>query len=171
MSHPSRRYLLGAAFALGALAATPSVAQFSPSPAAPLRFSSVSVDVSRLQALGLGPFADLLAAATLAEARRTFADRLGGPGPRLVIRLTGLSLNSYAGGESFRGRGGGVSSDYLEGEALVVGPGGQILARYPQLSAVPASSGGAWYTPGNEERRAVYIARHFAAWLRRTVGA
>ncbi len=32
-------------------------------------------------------------------------------------------------------------------------------------------SGGAWYTPGNEERRAVYIARHFAAWLRRTVGA
>jgi len=143
------------------------LAQFAPAPAA-WQFSSVTVDVSRLHALGLGPYAEFVRAALLAEMRRAFADRLGRRGPRLVVRITGISLASYSGGGG--GRFGGGHTDSLDGEALIVGPRGEILARYPQLSATPASSGGAWYDPESERRRTLYLAQHYASWLRRTIG-
>jgi hypothetical protein len=62
-----------------------------------------------------------------------------------------------------------MNSDYLEGEALVVGSHGEVLGRYPQLSAIPASSGGAWYLPGSEGRRVVALAKPFGGWLRRAI--
>ena len=127
--------------------------------------SSVVVDVDRLFALGAGPSAELVRSAVTAELRSLFADGLGGR--RLVVRLTALSLSSYAGGG---GRSGSGDTDYLEGEALLLGPGGEILARYPQILALPASGGGAWYLPGNEQRRIVILARYYAQWLRRTMG-
>ena len=108
--------------------------------------------------------------AVLAETRRAFADRLGGPGPRLVVRITGIYLASYSGGGSGRFGGTAQSTDSLDGEALVVGPRGEILARYPQLSATSAASGGAWYDPASEQRRVGYLAQHYAGWLRRTIG-
>jgi hypothetical protein len=37
----------------------------------------------------------------------------------------------------------------------------------PQLSALPASSGGAWYDPASERRRVAALAEHYAQWLRR----
>ncbi len=170
----SRRSVLLGAAALGVAAPGGSAvwAQVVPLPA---RFSSVAVDVGPLRALGLDTYAEFVRRALLAEAQRAFADRLGGPGPALVVRITGLSLNSYAGsgqGTSGRGRsvGGGSDNDYLDGEALIVGPRGAVLARHPQLSVVPASSGGAWYDPQSEQRRIVALAQHYAAWLRRTLG-
>jgi hypothetical protein len=130
----------------------------------------VVADVSVLRSGDIGLTADLLQQVLTAELRKEFAGRLGGPGPRLLVRITGVSLNAYAGSGTGRwGLGSGTNNDYLEGEALVVGRRGEILARYPQLSAVPASSGGAWYLPDSEQRRVVALAQHFAGWLTRTV--
>jgi hypothetical protein len=170
MSLSRRAFLLGTA-AFGAIAlAGPSLAQFAPAAAAH-RFSSISVDVTPLHAKGLGAYAEFVRSALTAEMRRAFADRIGGPGPRLVIRVNAVSLSAYAGGGSgSRGRGGGGNTDYLDGEALIVGARGEILARYPQLSATDAASGGAWYDPQSEQRRAQYLAHHYASWLRRTLG-
>lgn len=162
---PGRRTVL-AALAAAALA--------GPVPAQPVRrYGSVSVDVGPLRARGLGPYAELVRRALQAELAAAFADRLGGAGPRLVVRVDAISLRAYVGGETQRfggGWSGGTSSDYLEGEALVVGPRGEVLLRHPQLSALPANSGGAWYLPDNEDRRLAAIARHFAGWLRRDLG-
>jgi len=158
----SRRALLAAALASG-VPVSAALAQ-----PAPGHFSSIQVDVGRLHALGTGPQADVLRAALLAALRQTFADRLGGSGPALVVRITGLSIRTFVGPSDRAGFSGG-NSDYLEGEALVVGPRGSILARYPQLSALPSSSGGAWYDPASERRRLEALAQHYASWLRRTV--
>ena len=145
-----------------------ALAQYAPA-AVPQRFSSVAVDVDRLHALGLGPYAEFVRSALLAETRRAFADRIGRGGPRLVVRITGVHLSSFAGGGGDR-HGGGIHSDSLDGEALVVGPRGEILARYPQLSATPAGSASAWYDPQSEKKRTLYLAQHYASWLRRTIG-
>jgi hypothetical protein len=160
-----RSFLLGAAAAAGSVSAGPAIAQ-----SGPWQFSSVTVDVQPLHARGLGGYAEFIRAALLAETRRAFADRLGRGGPRLVVRITGVQLSSYGSGGGDRYGGGSISSDYLEGEALVVGPRGEILARYPQLSATPASASSSWYDPQSEQRRTLYLAQHYASWLRRTIG-
>ncbi|KMO39846.1 hypothetical protein VQ03_15130 [Methylobacterium tarhaniae] len=136
------------------------------------RFSGIQVDVRPLLATGLNVYAERVRAELQAALTRTFADRVGGPGPVLVVRVTGLSLNPYAGSETRDGRGGGnaTNTDYLEGEALVVDRRGTVLLRHPQLSATNASSGGAWYDPASERRRVTYIAGHYAQWLRRGLG-
>lgn len=156
-----RRSVLAGLFvsALGA----PALAQ----DAGPGAFSSILVDVGPLRAKGLGPYADAVRAAMQAELSRAYADRLGRHGPRLVVRIDAISLRSYAGREGGRWFGGGTQNDYLEGEALVVGPGGEVLIRHPQLSALPSNSGGAWYDPDSERRRLAALAAHFAGWLRR----
>ena len=132
--------------------------------------SGVSVDVGPLLALGGGLPAQAVRDDLLAALRTSFADRLGRSGPALVVRVTGVSLNPYAGSQAgFGGRGSGTQSDYLDGEALLVARDGRILARHPQLSALPASSGGAWYDPASERRRVTAISEHYAQWLRRTL--
>jgi len=170
MSSLSRRsVLLGTAAFAGAASASPGLAQFA-APAAQ-RFSSVTVDVARLHALGLGSYAEFVRSALLAEMRRVFADRLGGPGPRLVVRITSIFLSGgfSAGGGGRLGGGGAMHTDTLDGEALIVGGRGEVLARYPQLSATSAASGGAWYDPASEQRRVLNLAQHYASWLRRTI--
>jgi hypothetical protein len=163
---------LGAILALGGalLPAASALAQLGGAPAA--RYAAVVVDVEALRAKGLGPFAEALRGDLQAAMRAAFADRIG-PGPRLVVRITGVSLNAYAGSDARpgggRGWGGGMNNDYLEGEALVVGRDGAILQRHPQLSASPASSGGAWYNPASERRRLAALAEHYAGWLRRAL--
>jgi hypothetical protein len=150
----SRRSLLAA---LASLPALPAAAQN----AGP--FSSVAVDVSYLRSLGAGPGADLVQAVMTQELRRLFADRIGGRGPRLVVRVTGLHVTAFPG----RVGGFGASSDSIEGEALVVGPRGEILARYPQLAALPAA--GSVTDPASEPRRVAAVARVYAQWLRRKI--
>src|SRR5918912_652998 len=134
MTDLSRRAFLGAAAALAAPA--PARAQ-APSIAPGTRFSSVTVDVGPLHARRLGDYAEFIRRSLTAELQRAFADRLGGPGPRLVVVVTGVSLNPYVGGGTGgrrgRGSGGGYDSDYLEGEAIVVGPRGEGIARHPQV--------------------------------------
>ncbi len=163
-----RLFLLGVTAFTGTALAGPALAQFASAPAA-WQFSSVTVDVEPLHARGLGPYAEFIRSALLAETRRAFADRIGRGGPRLVVRVTGVHLSSFSGGGGDR-HGGGIHSDSLDGEALVVGPRGEILARYPQLSATPAGSASAWYDPQSEKKRTLYLAQHYASWLRRTIG-
>lgn len=161
----NRRTLLGALGAFGLAATLPMPA------AAQAALSAVSVDVSRLRASGLGPFADHLGRALLAETRAAFADRLGvAGGARLVVRIDRIQLASYVGESSGGLFSSGTPNDYLDGQALLIGRGGEVLAVYPQLLALPASSGGAWYVPGGEQRRAEALARTYAQWLRRKIG-
>ncbi len=136
------------------------------------RFSAIRVDIRPLLATGLSVYAERVRAELQAALARSFADRVGGPGPLLVVRVTGVSFNPYAGSETRDGRGGGnaTNTDYLEGEALVVDRAGTVLLRHPQLSATNASAGGAWYDPASESRRLTYIAGHYAQWLRRGLG-
>lgn len=160
--------LLLAGLALSLLAALPAEARPRGSVA-----PGVVVDVSRLRALGLGPTADLVQAAV---ARELAGGLPAAPGARIVVRLTGLSLNSYVGSSSGNGGGGagagsiggGGDYDYLEGDLLVLGPRGEILAQRHQVSSSPASSGGAYYLPGAERRRVEAISRNFAGWLRQS---
>lgn len=176
MTMLGRSRLVGFAGALAALVLGAPVsgwAQTFPTAPPKLHFQSIVVDTSILYARQNLITADLLHDALEAELHRDFADRLGGAGPRLVVRITGLTLNDYvgSGGGSvgFGMGGGGMNSDYLEGEALVVGARGEVLARYHQLSAIPASSGGAWYLPGSGDRRVVALAKHFGGWLQRAI--
>jgi hypothetical protein len=170
MTNLSRRAFLGGATALVAMPAAAQTAGIAPG----TRFSSVAVDVGPLHARRLGDYAEFIRRSLTTELQRAFADRLGGPGPRLVVVVTGVSLNPYVGGGTGgrwgRGSGGGgLDSDYLEGEALVVGSRGEVLARHPQVSATPATMGGAWYDPTSEQKRTAYLAWHYAQWLRRAI--
>lgn len=162
---PNRRGLISGIAAVACGLGPEPLAQ-----AAPTTFGSVAVDVGPLRALGLGAYADKVRAALEAALKQTFADRLGRGGARLVVRVDAISLRAYAGGGGSRWGGSGMQSDYLEGEALVLGRRGEVLLRHPQLSAVPSSSGGAWYLPESEARRLGALADHFAGWLRRALG-
>jgi hypothetical protein len=131
------------------------------------QFSDIRVDVRPLLDKGAGLQAEALAADLTEALRKTFAGRIGGRGPRLVVVVSGLSLRPYVGSGARPGFGGNVQSDYLEGEALLVGPKGQVLGRHPQMTATPSSYGGAWYDPQFEDRRLVAIADIYAQWLAR----
>lgn len=137
------------------------------------RFGGIAVDVRPLQAYARGPQAEALRADLTEALRRSFADRLAKGAPTLVVRVSGLSLAAYGGaqGGDRSSLGGSGTTDYLDGEALLLGRGGEILARHPQLSALPASSGGAWYDPASERRRVAALAEHYAQWLRRMLPA
>ena len=177
MTRISRRSFLAASSA-AVSAFVPAVSSAAPRVRGAGRApSSVVVDVDRLLALGLGPTAELIRSTMTAELQAVFADRLGGQ--RLVVRLTGLTLSAYVGGGGGGGGsggggggrgGGGGETDYLEGDALLLAPSGEIVARYPQLLALPSSTGGAGYQPDNEQRRIVILARYYAQWLRRAIG-
>jgi hypothetical protein len=132
------------------------------------RLSEIRVDVRPFLSRGGGLQAEALRDDLAAALRASFADRLGGNGPALVVVVRSLSLTAYVGSEGRR-FGGGGQTDYLDGEALLVGRRGEVLARHPQLSALPASSGGAWYDPDSERRRVTAIAEHYAQWLRRAL--
>ena len=137
MSSLSRRTFLAGFAGAVVLAPQPAPAQGSPI------FLLFAVDVSVLKAKGLGPFADLVAAATLDELRRSFADRVDPRGPRLVVRVTAVNLTAFpdGGGERWWGGGaGGGGTDSVEGEALAVGRRGEILASFPQLAVLDVHS-------------------------------
>ena len=153
----TRRAFLASVAALAGSGALPALGQGSPA------FSSVAVDVGHLRAAGLGPLANLVGAVMTDELRRVFADRIVGRGPRLVVRVTGLHITAVL----RSGKSRDISSDSIDGEALIVGARGEILARYPQHAALGAH---ARATEPNEIGRAEAVARHYARWLRWTMG-
>jgi hypothetical protein len=93
-----------------------------------------------------------LAGAAMTDAlRRVFADRIGG---RAAARDGGHG--GPPDGVPARWRGTRRVSDSITGEALVVGPRGEILARCPQHAALGAN---ARATEPNEPERAAAVAR------------
>jgi len=130
--------------------------------------SGVVVDVSALRARGLTAEADIIQRAISGEIARN------GPRGRVHIRVTDLSLTAFVGGvgnDAGRFGGGGNSgTDYLQGDFQVLGPNGEVLAGRPLLVTAPASSGGAWYLPGVDQRRMEALGRNFAGWVRRYGG-
>lgn len=127
-------------------------------------FSGVRVDTSALDGGGryIGP-------ALEASLRHYFQDELRGgrDAPVLVVRVTGvtLDLSPAVGGGGYDGGGNG-SSDYLQGEALIVAKGGRVIERYPMLAALAADQGG-WYLPNFQQRKARALSDHYAYWLRK----
>ena len=132
-----------------------------------LRIATVRVDTSRLAAQGWGIGARDVASRLGDAVRSSFSDRIDGRnGATLVVRVIGINMPTYVGGSGMFGH---PASDSVESEAVLVGPRGDELARYPMLSALPATSGGAWYDPANEVRRLDAALEHHAQWLRNTI--
>jgi len=148
---------------LGAVAGSAAASDFP----ATAYFSDIRVDVRPLLEKGAGVQADALAADLIEALRKSFAGRIGGRGPRLVVVVSSLSLRPFAGSGARPGYGGNFQTDYLEGEALLVGPKGQVLGRHAQMTATPSSYGGAWYDPDFDGRRLAAIADIYAQWLAR----
>ena len=164
---PSRRTLLAAALALGATTLLPVSPQAL---GEELRFRAVRVDASPLAAQGSPGYARRVEALVTPRVEAVFADRLGGGrgAPILVLRIDSLSLSGFAGFS--RRRGGGNfndQNDYLEGEGVVVGAGGNVLSRVPILSALSPSYSGSAYIENIDDRRVSNIGWHFASWVKR----
>src|SRR5829696_6492669 len=159
MSPLSRRSLLktlACAGLAGAGFALPARAQSFPQ-----AFSSFAVDVSALKAKGLGPYADFVGSAALDEMRRSFADRIDPRGPRLVVRLTSVTLTAFpGGGPRWRGGGGG-GHDAVEGEALAVGRRGEVFAQHPMLAVLDAHASS---VNRNEQGRTIAVREHWVRW-------
>ena len=88
-------------------------------------------------------------------------------GPRLIVRITEVDLTAFpdGGGEHWWGGGkGGGGTDSVNGEALAIGPRGELIARHPQLAVLDVRTSAV--TP-NEQGRAVAVAQHYVRWLRR----
>ena len=127
-------------------------------------FKAIDVDTT---AVGSSQTSRDIRAALGSGLRERFAQNLTRDknAPSLIVRITGITIQStpYFGGRN--GSGGG-NTDYLEGEALVVGRGGVILQRYPMLSALNSYETG-WYLPDYEKRKAIALSNHYAYWLKR----
>ena len=127
-------------------------------------FSGISVDASAVGSSG-SPLAQQIKATLEPGLRQSFASSLR-PGdrsaPRLVVRITSVSIQSVP---EF-GRSGGFNTDFMEGEALVVGNRGAVIQRYPMLSALD-NNVNAYYLPNFEERRVAALSNFYAYWLKR----
>lgn len=166
LEEPSKdRFMRAILFLIATLAGLATC--FGPADARPRQAVAqlgIVVDVSGLRARGLTVEANIV--------QRTIAGEIARSGSRgrVHVRIIGLSLNAFGGGHRGSGGSGSMSSDYLEGDFQVLGPRGEVLAGRPMVVNAPASSGGAWYLPGAEQRRIEAIARNFAGWIRQYGG-
>lgn len=129
-------------------------------------FSSVQVDTTALGGGGTSFLARVIKTHMEPRLRASFANNLGGVdknAPRLVVRITTATIQPIP---EFGGPSAGTSTDFMEGEALVIGKNGAILQRYPMLSALDNITGG-WYLPDYTQRRIQALSEHYAWWLRR----
>ena len=112
------------------------------------QLSAIRVNVGPLLAQGGGAPAEALRDDLLGALNREFADRIGGAGPVLVVRIKSLSLRPYTGSEGGRsGFGGGFGSAFAFGRALRRNPpAGTAVSTCPNpacstsLVSVPSSS-------------------------------
>ncbi len=159
----TRRAVLGAALgaATGAGLAGEAAAQGD------VRISSIEIDVRPILA-GWGPNTQIVREVMLRVLRRDFASRfVPRGGARLIVVVKAISLTSYAGSTGRRGFGSaGGETDYMESDAILVGPRGDVIAKQTVLSALDASSGGPWYLENVDQRRIAAIAEHNAWWIK-----
>ncbi|CAH1664178.1 hypothetical protein [Chelatococcus asaccharovorans] len=139
-----------------------------PDVAATIRYATITVDVSALQAKGLSDWASLIQQATTAQLTKAFADQrtTAKNGATLQVVITGVTLTSFVGGDGGDlPMDGGSSNDYLEGDAFVISSTGEILAKKHILLALPAEEAGAWYLPNIDQMRLVNLSKNFARWV------
>lgn len=150
---------------LAALAAAPGLAAAA-APLTGIRFREIRVDVEPLRANGSGDYADWVAATAPAALRQAFAAYLA-PGDRnaatLVARVDEVFLGSVG---SRPDDPSSDATDGIQGEGIVLGPGGQQIAAYPLYSAVGADSYlNMPYQLEITRRRVETLAHAFAQWL------
>ena len=124
----------------------------------------IRVDIGPLLAKGLDGYAQTIGGDLEAALQAEYAGGLP-PGRTLLVRINGVSLNSYVGGYSL----GFGNNDYLDGVAILIGPNGEELATQKILAVTPADSGGPWYVHGAERRRTAYLSTVFASWTHRYI--
>lgn len=158
-----RRFLalpLGAAaLSLAPLAATPAAAQSAP-------VGSVRIEATPSVISAWGPHLPMVAA----ELQGTLAEILGPAlqprsGTRLVVTISSIWLNGFAGGGIWSGTGG--SNDYLESTATLYDRSGRPIASYPIRSTESSGGAGAWYLQDVDQRRLKALARNNAWWIKR----
>ncbi len=134
-------------------------------------FSSVKIDTSAIRSMGYRDWANALSSAGTDEASRLFASRQNRNAPRLVIRITNVSLSMYTGRSGSPGRGWGDSgdsdSDYIDAQAVVVDRNGKVIKTLSQMSVLPSGRAGAWYASDNELKRVQALARNSVQWFER----
>ena len=120
-----------------------------------------------LKAKGLGPFADLVAAATLHELGRSFADRVDPRGPRLIVRVTEVDLTSIPdGGGGDRWRGGRREAAPIR-STVKRWRSDRAAKSSPGIHSWPCSTVNTSAINPNEQGRAIAVAQHYVRWLRR----
>ena len=131
--------------------------------ASPVAIGRIRVDTGPLAAKGQSA----IAAAIRPMLERELAGlRNAGRGDAtLLVSVTGLYLTSYAGGQAAT-----LGNDTLESEAVLLGPDGREIARYPIMSIMAPSFSGAWYLPDINQRRIDALVANNAQWIRRALG-
>lgn len=164
-------FVLGAS--LGAAIALAGCQTASPALGPGGTIGSISVDVGPLVAQGWGPNAAVVKSTMETALQGAFSGRVQRGGPRLVVRVNSILTPSYVGnsggGGRFGGGGGNGTNDFFDSESRLLGQRGEILATFPVLSAVSASSSGPWYLQDNDTRRIQTLANHNAGWIARYV--
>lgn len=157
-----RRMLLGA----GLLGLFGSVALHH---SARAQAGAIRVDTSPLAGKGLGRYSDKVAAFMRAALDQAYGGALRS-GNRLTVRIDHVQMAAFGGAIAEDDGGSTPMNDYMRGEGIVSGPRGEVIRTFPILASLDASSGGAWYAEGNEDRRLAALAQHFAQWMRRYTG-
>ena len=155
--------------ALAAAIATPLLA--AGAFAQPTRFRAIEVDVTNVQRSGDVVSADLIARELPALLHKSFAAYLA-PGDRsapiLRARIDAVTYGSN--GSAVTPLNPYGAKDYIEGAAVIIGPGGRVIATYPLRASVIANPGLNDITGQSGRLRTSNLAASFAQWLPRQLG-
>jgi len=156
--HDARISRRGAVLGLAAL----PFASLARAQSARYTFRAIEVDVSPLRAQG-DAFTPVVLAQTLpGELARTFASYMGKSGYILRARVDHVSYGPTPPHPTFFNN---SSTDYIDGAALVVGPGGKVVASYPLNTFVDVGFDPNSGSAAAMRYRAIDLAGVFARWL------
>lgn len=145
----------------GFVAALLAGCQTTAQTASPVAIGAIRVDAGPLAAKGQSA----TAARIKPVLERELVSLRSARGATLQVTVTGLYLTSYAGGQAAT-----LGNDTLESEAVLLGPDGREIARYPIMSIMAPSFSGAWYLPDINERRIDALVANNAQWIRHYLG-
>ena len=134
-----------------------------------LHFRAIEFDYGPMAAKGVRAQVELMRRFCPPALNKAFAGRVT-PGDRRAPLLR-VVLDSA----SFANDGGGYDEltpalDMLEGTGLVIGPNGAVLASYPLLASMDASTSLRYANVQGYDLRAQLLAESFASWMRRKIG-